>query len=398
MMGALCFSELSASRPKAGGLTVYLNEIYHPIVGYMYGFSQWLIASPGSIAAIAIAIPTALIDFFPGMTNGQVKAIAVALIILFTLYNILGVKEASIFANITLVAKMLPMLIILLAALFMGNIMPDLDPTPVTSTGESAGIWGGISMVSFAVLASLWAYEGWSNVTNIGEEMRNPKKDLPKALIIGVACVTVFYVMFNFAIYRVIPMDEAQAMIEADNVYLGTTVARTLLGNFGAILVVAGMLIAMIGSLNSQVLVYARISYAMSEEGHFFKNQGVLNKKGVPANALILQGIIACILVLLRSLDQLTTLVVFLGMIGSVLGVAGVMVNRIRFPELEKPYKVWGYPVTVIITTLIFIALMISNFMDDPILSIIGLFVVPAIGACIYIYYDKQIKKNGGAK
>ena len=395
LLGALCFSELSSSRPKAGGLTVYLNEVYHPIVGYMYGFSQWLIASPGSIAAVAIAIPTALIDFFPGMTNGQVKMIAVALVVLFTIYNILGVKEAAIMANITLVAKMVPMILILLAALFMGNIMPDLDPTPVTATGEPASLWSGISMVSFAVLASLWAYEGWSNVTNIGEEMKNPKKDLPKALIIGVACVTVFYVLFNFAIYRVIPMDEARAMIEADNVYLGTEVARRLLGNFGSILVVVGMLVAMIGSLNGQVLVYARISYAMAHEGHFFRNQGELNKKGVPAKSLIVQCILACILIMMRSLDQLTTLVVFLGMIGSLLGVAGVMVNRIRFPELEKPYKVWGYPVTVIITVIIFAALMINNFIEDPLMSILGLIIVPAIGAGIYIYYDKKNKKEG---
>ena len=117
LLGALCFSELSASMPKAGGLTVYLNEVYHPVVGYMYGFSQWLIASPGSIAAVAIAIPTALVDFIPGMTNGQIKIIAVVLVALFTIYNIMGVKEASIFANITMVGKIVPMALILLCAL-----------------------------------------------------------------------------------------------------------------------------------------------------------------------------------------------------------------------------------------------------------------------------------------
>ena len=393
LLGALCFSELSASMPKAGGLTVYLNEVYHPVVGYMYGFSQWLIASPGSIAAVAIAIPTALVDFIPGMTNGQIKIIAVALVILFTVYNIMGVKEAAFFANLTMIGKLVPMALILVCALFMGDIMPDLDPTPVTATGESAGLFGGISIVAYAVVASLWAYEGWSNVTNIGEEMRNPQKDLPKALIIGVGFVTVFYVLFNFALLRVIPIEEAKAMIEADNIYLGTEVARRLLGNAGGIIVLIGMLLAMIGSLNGQVLVYARISYAMSNEGHFFRNQGVLNKKGVPANALIVQCILAVILILARSLDQLTTLVVFLGMIGTVLGVAGVIVNRKRHPELDRPYKVWGYPVTVIIAVVIFIALMINNFIEDPFMSILGLFIVPAIAAVIYFYYDKQNKK-----
>lgn len=102
LLGALCFSELGSSMPKAGGLTVYLNEVYHPVVGYMYGFSQWLIASPGSISAVAIAIPTALVEFFPGMGDMHIKSIAIVLIILFTLYNILGVKEASVMANITM--------------------------------------------------------------------------------------------------------------------------------------------------------------------------------------------------------------------------------------------------------------------------------------------------------
>ena len=118
---------------------------------------------------------------------------------------------------------------------------------------------GGIGVVSFAVLATLWAYEGWSNVANIGEEMRNPKRDLPLALIIGVAAVAVLYFLFNFALYRVIPIEEAKVMIENDQVYLGTEVAKRLFGNAGSILVVATMLIAMLGSLNGQVLAFARI-------------------------------------------------------------------------------------------------------------------------------------------
>lgn len=395
LLGALCFSELGSSRPKAGGLTVYLNEVYHPIVGYMYGFSQWLIASPGSISAVAIAIPTALIEFFPGMGDMHVKSIAIILIILFTLYNILGVKEAAVMANVTLVAKIIPMAIILIGAIIIGNQMPDLSPMPVDESGESVSFTSGVGIVAFATLASLWAYEGWSNVANLGEEMKNPQKNLPKMLIIGVGFVTVFYILFNFAIYRVIPIDEAKSMIEADNVYLGTEVARRLFGSFGSILVVAAMLIAMLGSLNGQVLAYARIGYAMAHEGHFFRNQGKLSKKGVPAIALITQGVISIILVLFRSLDQLTTLVVFLGAIGSLLGVFGVLVNRYRFPELEKPYKVPGGIVTVIIATLCFVGLLVSNFLDDPLMSIFGLVIVPAIGAVIYIYYDRANKKAG---
>lgn len=394
LLGGFCFAELGASRPKAGGLTVYLNEVYHPIIGYMYGFSQWLLASPGSIAAIAIAIPTAFIDFFPGMSNITIKVIAIVLIILFTLYNAIGVKEAAVMNNIFFIAKILPMIVIMVSALFLGSEMPNLNPLPTAAGGPA--IDGGtiIKMIALAVVSSLWAYEGWSNVSNLGEELREPKKNLPKMMILGIGGVTIFYLLFNFAIFRVLPVDEAQVMIEADNVYLGTEVAKRLFGNIGSILVVSAMLLAMIGSLNGFILAFSRIAYAMAEEGHFFKSHAKLSKRGVPVASLTSQAIISCVLVVFQGLDQLTTLVVFLGMIGSLLGVAGVIVNRVRFPELEKPYKLPGYPFTAILSTAIFALLMINNFIEDPFMSILGLVIVPAIGAGIYIFYDKKIKSN----
>ena len=242
------------------------------------------------------------------------------------------------------------------------------------------------------MLATLWAYEGWSNVANMGEEMKNPKRSLPLALTIGVAVVAVLYFLFNFAIYRVIPIEEAKTMIENEQLYLGTEVAERMFGTAGSILVVVTMLFAMLSSLNGQVLAFARIGYAMAAEGHFFKAQGYLSKRGVPAISLITQCVLSCILILLQSLDELTTLVVFMGMIGTVLGVAGVLVNRYRFPELEKPYKVPGGPVVVVITTIIFIALMINNFIEDPLMSVLGLIIVPAVGSVIYIYYGRKEK------
>ena len=167
-----------------------------------------------------------------------------------------------------------------------------------------------------------------------------------------------------------------------------------MFGNAGSILVVAGMLIAMIGSLNDQILAYARIGYAMSQEKHFFKSQGYLSKRGVPAVALITQGVIAVILVLVKSLNDLTSFVVFLGMIGSLLGVVGVLVSRKRFPDKEVSFRVPGGAVTVVITTIICIALMVSNFIDDPVGSVIGVIVVPLVAVAIYKYYDKKNKSD----
>ena len=163
------------------------------------------------------------------------------------------------------------MVVILVAAIFVGNHMPDMSPVPVDENGETLSFGGGLSVVCFAVLATLWAYEGWSNVANMGEEMKNPKRSLPLALTIGVAAVAVLYFLFNFAIYRVIPVEEAKTMIENEQLYLGTEVAERMFGTAGSILVVVTMLFAMLSSLNGQVLAFARIGYAMAAEGHFFK-------------------------------------------------------------------------------------------------------------------------------
>lgn len=182
------------------------------------------------------------------MTDGNIKAIAVVLVILFTVYNILGVKEAAIFANISFIAKIIPMVVILVAAIFVGNHMPDMSPVPVDENGETLSFGGGLSVVCFAVLATLWSYEGWSNVANMGEEMKNPKRSLPLALTIGVAVVAVLYFLFNFAIYRVIPIEEVKTMIENEQLYLGTEVAERMFGTAGSILVVVTMLFAMLSS------------------------------------------------------------------------------------------------------------------------------------------------------
>ena len=394
IFGGVCFAELGGMMPKTGGLTVYLNQTYHPVVGYVYGFSQWILASPGAVAAISIAIPTAFLGLIPGMGDAHVKAIGIFLVVGLTLYNIIGVKEVSILTNITMIAKLIPLFIIIIGALFMGGESPNLSLIPVGSAGQSVGAASFIGIVALSTIATLWAYAGWSNIANIAEEIKNPKKNLPWSMIIGISGVTVVYVLFNFAIYKVIPQVEARALIEGGNYYLGTEVAVRLFGNAGGIIVLAGMLVSMLGALNAFILVFSRIAYAMAKEGHFFRNHAKLSKRGIPYMPLLTQAAISIIMIIFQTLEQLMTMVVFLGMIGSVLGVAAVIVCRKRFPDMERTYKVWGYPTTVIITIILFIMLMINNFIEEPIISIIGLFVVPAVGLLIYLYYDKKNKKK----
>ena len=391
LFGGLCYAELGAAMPKAGGRIVYLTEAFHPCVGFLAGFVDWLIAGPGSIAALAIALPTALKSFV-GLSGTGIKVFAIVLIVGLTIYNCYGVKLASILQNVSMVAKLVPILLILGGALVCGKLSPDLG---IGAEVAKAGGTGTVSMVAFAIVASLWAYEGWTNLNTVTEEIKNPKRDLPLALIIGIGGITVLYTLFNYAIYRVLPYDTVVSMIKAENYYLGTEVAKLIFGNVGAMLVTAAMVIAIFGSINGLVLAQPRMYYAMAEEGHFFKSFAKLHPKyKVPTTALIVQAVISIVLVLMRDLDQLTNLVVFQTMMFNCLTVVAVPILRKKMPEIDRPYKVWFYPVSIIFMVLVYIGLVISTFFDDPVSAVTG-FVVPVIGVFVYMYFDKQLKKEG---
>ena len=389
ILGGLCFAELGACDSRAGGMVVYMNRAYHPSVGYSFGFTSWVISGAGSIAALAIALPTALANFFH-LSDMATKIIAIILIIALTAYNCFGIKLGSILQNVSMVAKCIPIAIILFAGLILGKEHPDLSLVP---EGTDPTFGGMIGMIAFATVATLWAYEGWTNLNPVAEEMKNPGRDLPKALILGIGVITVIYALFNFAIYKVLPADQVVSSIESGDIYLGTQVADKLFGGAGGGLILATQLIAIFGSLNGMIIAFPRYYYDMAAEKHFFKNHAKLNKFGVPQVALISQAVISCILVMLRSLDELTSLVVFAGMLYNVLVIAAVVVYRKKFPDLKRPYKAWGYPVTVVIAIILFFALMINTLVEDPKTAITGL-IVPVMGLILWKIFDIKLKKE----
>lgn len=389
ILGGLCFAELGASDPKSGGMVVYLNKAYHPSVGYSFGFTSWLVSGSGSIAALAIALVTALNNFMH-MSEMTIKLIAIVIIIVLTAYNCLGIKYGSILQNISMVAKLIPIVVILFAGLVLGKQHPDLSVVPAGSDLSFGGMFG---MIAFATVATLWAYEGWTNLNPVAEEMKNPGRDLPRALIIGIGSITVLYTLFNFSIYRVLPHEQIVSLINNDDLYLGTTVAKTIFGGAGGGLILATQLIAIFGALNGMIIAFSRYYYEMAEDGHFFRNHARLNKAGVPQVALISQAVISIILVMLRNLDQLTSLVVFAGMVYNTLCIIAVIIYRKKFPDMKRPYKAWGYPVTVILAVVIFFALMINTLMSDPKTAAIGL-IVPVLGVITWFIFDKKLVRD----
>lgn len=387
LLGSLCFAELGAMNPATGGIYVYLSDAYSPVVGYMFNFQSMIIGGPGSIAAIAIALPLALKSLIP-MNSFMVKTSAIVLIIIFTLINYLGVDTGEWVQNLFNVLKVLPLILIIVLGLFWGHYTPNLSLVPHTGSGSTSPV-GFIQMVAFAVIASLWAYEGWTNLNAVAGEMKNPQRNLPRALILSVGFTTVVYVLFNLAIYRALPFGQISRSIQHNQLYLGTAVAQSFLGQFGTILVAVAMVLAMISSLNGMILAFARYYYAAAKDHLLWKSFAHVNSKyRTPDFSLFIQMLISIALVLTRELDELTSLVVFSGAIFNLLSVLAVPVMRRRQPDAPRPYKVWAYPWTVIIATIAFLIILGNNFIDDPVTSILGL-VVPAIGAMVYWGFRK---------
>ena len=249
-------------------------------------------------------------------------------------------------------------------------------------------------MIAFGVVATMWAYEGWTNLNGIAEEIKHPKKNLPLAIIISIIGVTVLYILFNYAVYRVLPYDTIVSMINAGDYYLGTEAANRLFGNAGGIVVGAAMILAIFNSLNGCVMVFPRTYYAMARDGAFFKGMAKLHPTyKTPVNALLVSGLVSIALVCTRNLSQLTSLVAFCGMVFNGLTFYAVIRLRKKYPTMERPYKVWGYPVMIIVICIVMIGLMVNTFVEDPITSVIGC-AVPIVGL---VLYELVFKKSRAA-
>lgn len=389
LLGGLCFAELGASMPVAGGQTVYLSKIYHPIFGFINGFNLFCINGSGSTAALAIA-SVAFLQNALSMSSLVAKLLAMILIMILTVINVLGVKKASYLQNFTMIFRLLPIVLIIVLGLTLGKESPDLSlGTAFASQGSFSSA---ISMVAFATFASLWAYEGWTNMNSVAEELKNPKKNLPLSIIISLGAITIVYTLFNFAIYKVLPTDTINTMIANNDLYLGSAVAKQLMGNIGYALVLSGMIVGVLGTLNGGILVFPRTYYAMAKDGYFPKSFAKLNSKGVPANAIIASSVVACILVCLKDLDALVSLVVFFQAVLNMMTVIGVIICRKKYPDLERPYKVLGGIPVIVITAALFAVLLINQLITDTANSLIGL-IIPVIAVPVYLLFKKR---NGG--
>jgi len=399
ILGALSYGELAAAMPKAGGQYIYLKEAFGPLYGFLYGWTLFTVIQTGTIAAVAVAFAKFTGVFMPEISGENIlfqigpvnissqQLLAISIIILLSIYNYREVKAGALLQNIFTVTKVAALLLLVVLGLYFGyqgigsieNFSP-LFPDVITLT--TIGIFGA------AMTGSLFSADAWNNITYTAGEVKNPQRNLPLSLLLGTSTVIILYLLANFAYIYVLPIEQIQ---NAENGRVATLMMNTVLGDNGRFFMAAMIMISTFGCLNGIILTAARVYYAMAKDGLFFKKAGSLNKNHVPANSLTMQCIWACILCFSGTYNDLLNYIMFAVMIFYVLTISGLFVLRIRRPEMERPYKAFGYPlipaVYIILAALVALNMLIyqTNF------SLYGLIII-LLGIPVYFIFKKTSK------
>ena len=393
LAGALTYAELGAAMPKAGGQYVYLREAYGSLPAFLFGWVAFIAYLTGTNAAIAVAVAEHLGSFYPSISNHNIvigfdyfsisggQIFAISLILILSFINYLGILFGKWIQNVFTILKIGSILFFALAGLFIstGNHIDfSINPT-------SMSIGSILTGMGIALVAVTWTVGGWEYVTFAAGEIKNPKKTLPLALIIGTALILVLYIMINIAYLKVLPMDSLIGELK-----VGEATAKSLYdpGIAGAFVVV--VIISMFGSLNGNILVGPRISYAMAKDKLFFSKAADVHPKfHTPGNAIMIQGLWASVLALSGTFEEIITLVVFVNFMMWIAASSTVFVLRKKQPGLERPYKVWGYPYVPAFFIIFSSAIMINTFFESPQQSLMGIGLT-LLGIPAYLYWKKS--------
>ena len=393
LAGALTYAELSAAMPKAGGQYVYLREAYGSLPAFLFGWVAFIAYLTGTNAAIAVAVSEHLGSFYPSISTQNIiinfdyfsisggQIFAISLILILSFINYLGILFGKWIQNIFTILKIGSILFFALAGLFIstGNHIDfSINPT-------SMSIGSILTGMGIALVAVTWTVGGWEYVTFAAGEIKNPKKNLPLSLIIGTVVIFSLYIIINVAYLKVLPMDSLIGEIK-----VGEAAAKSIYGPGIAGAFVAVVIISMFGSLNGNILVGPRISYAMAKDKLFFSKAADVHPKfHTPGNAIMIQGLWASVLALSGTFEEIITLVVFVNFMMWIAASSTVFVLRKKQPELERPYKVWGYPYVPAFFILFSSAIMINTFFDSPQQSLMGIGLT-LLGIPAYLYWKKS--------
>lgn len=382
-------AELAAAIPETGGLTKYLQHTYGGFWGFLAGWAQAIIYFPANVAALAIIFGTQVANLF-GLSTGTVVPIAIVCATTVTLINFLGAKVAGYLQSITLVIKLIPLALIVIVGLMHGGSNGvDFSLFPV-KPGQHIGLWTGLGQ---GLLATMFAYDGWIHVGNIAGEMKNPSKDLPKAISLGIGLIMVVYLIVNAVFLMILPLAGAHNAV-IGNLNVASDASKVLFGGLGGKIVTIGILISVYGTINGYTMTGMRIPLAMAEEHKLpFSNLfGALTAKSkVPWFSGIFQLVIAAIMMLTNAFDAITNMLVFVIWLFYCMAFAAVMILRKKEPELVRPYKVPAYPVIPIVALLGGLFIVINTLFTQFMLAGIGI-VLTAIGIPFYFYLKNKYK------
>jgi amino acid transporter len=380
LLGALSVAELGAAYPEAGGQYAYLREAYGPLWAFLYGWANLLVINPASIAAIAVGFARYL-GFFVPLSPLLIQGVAVLSIAGLTVLNCLGVRLGATTQNVLTFLKM-GALAALIAAAFVLPGGSTANFEPLWPAGP-AGTW--IGPFGLAMVGVLWAYDGWIETTYVGSEVKDPGRNLPRSIILSTVIVIAFYVLASVAYsYVLSPARMAGSTLVASDA------AQVTLGALGAGFVAAAILVSTLGANNGIILTAARIPYAMARGGLFFRAQGIVHPRfATPVVALLTQGVIASVLALTGTYDQLFIYVVFAQFVFYALSAGAVMLLRRRAPEVPRPYRTWGYPVTPLVFIAFALWLVGNTIAESPRESAVGAGLI-LLGLPGYWYWKRK--------
>jgi basic amino acid/polyamine antiporter, APA family len=390
--GALTYAELGAMKPDAGGEYIYVRDAYGPMGGFLYAWTTVLVSKPASIATVTTGFVRILgtfsvFSFFSqpvltapiAVTYGQLAAIAAAAFI--SLLNYIGVKKAGEFQLIFTLLKVAIIIGIVIACFgYRGGAGWSNFSTTF------AGAKGGVAGFMAALVAALWAYDGWNDLNMVAGEVRQPGRNIPIALIAGVAIVGALYVLVNAGVQYVLP-----ALAIATSPRPASEAVALVLGALGASIVSAGMALSMLVTLNGTIMSGARIPFAAARDGYFFSSVAKVHPTFLtPSVAILLQlGLATALLLVGGSFRQLFSLAIFSEWLFYMITSSSIFVFRRREPAASRPYKVWGYPVVPVLFVLASAILLYYTFTDNLLNSAMGSLVILA-GIPVFYYFRRR--------
>ena len=370
IVAAVSYGELSGMYPRAGGQYVYLKEAYNPLVGFLYGWSFFSVIQTGTIAAVAVAFAKFTGYFIPAFRAtpenvilnlgsfaiNKAQLLGLAVIITLTYINTRGIKEGKLIQTTFTAAKLLSLFGLILFGFllakdsfwssnwesgFMSREVVDRAATSATLSWKDIGGITLMGAIAASMVGSVFSSDAWNNVTFIAGEIRNPKRNIGLSLFLGTLIVSIIYISTNLMYLHVLPLNQI-AFPDEDR--LAVAAANVIFGNAGKAIIAILIMVSTFGCINGLVLAGARVYYTMAQDGLFFRKAAQLNQNAVPQWALWAQCLVACLLCLSGKYGDLLDMVSFVVVIFYVLTIIGIFILRKKRPDIERPYKAFGYP------------------------------------------------------